>query len=92
MIDRTVGCGTGTTAQGTLYNIDPSQRLEVYEPKTLEAVHRAVLAAVEEQGYTIDKDALDAQEGIVEGRTALNRPVKVWCPNAQCRWTGTRTR
>ena len=72
-----VGCGKGTTSQGTLYNVNVSRQLEVYEPKPLEAVHEAAVAAVKDQGYTIDKDALDAQEGIVEGKTALDKVVKV---------------
>ncbi len=71
------GCGTGSTTQGTLYQVNVSRELEVYEPKNLEAVHAAALKAVEEMGYSIDTKALDAMNGMIEGRTALGKPVRI---------------
>jgi hypothetical protein len=72
-----LGCGKGTTTQGTLYNVTISRELEAYEPRDLDAVHQAAVKAVEAMGYSIDKQAIDVREGLIEGRTALDRTVRI---------------
>ena len=71
------GCGKGTTAQGTLYSISVNQSLNCYIPGDIEAVHKAVLASVKDAGYAVDNDAIDSREAIVEGRTALDKTVRI---------------
>jgi cytosine/adenosine deaminase-related metal-dependent hydrolase len=72
------GCGEGTTRQGTLYSIQANRTLETYLPGDLKAVHEAALQAVEaDLGYTLEDSAVDATEGIVKARTALDHEVRV---------------
>ncbi len=71
------GCGQGTTAQGTLYSIGVNQSLNCYIPDNIDAVHKAALASVRDAGYTVDNDAIDSREAIVEGRTALDKTVRI---------------
>ena len=71
------GC-EGTTAQGTLYTVQPNRELETFFPFDLDTVHRAAVAAVQtDMGYTLQKQALDAREGIIEARTAKDHLVRV---------------
>ena len=71
------GCGKGTTAQGTLYSIGVNQSLNCYIPGDIDAVHKAALASVKDAGYAVDNDAIDSREAIVEGRTALDKTVRI---------------
>ncbi len=72
------GCGKGTTQQGTLYNVAPGPELKTYLPDTLDAVHKAAIAALEQDmGYTLNEQAIDAREGLIKGRTAMDRKVRV---------------
>ena len=71
------GCGQGTTAQGTLYSIGVNQSLNCYIPGDIDAVHKATLASVKDAGYAVDNDAIDSREAIVEGRTALDKTVRI---------------
>ena len=71
------GC-SGTTSQGTLYNILPNRELETYFAADLEMVHKLALAAIlEDFGYTLEHAALDAQEGIITAHTAKENLVRV---------------
>ena len=71
------GC-SGTTSQGTLYNILPNRELETYFAADLEKVHNEALAAVvQDFGYTLQHAALDAQEGIITAHTAKENLVRV---------------
>ncbi len=72
-----VGCSQGTTAQGTLYSVSASRRVEAYLPQDLETVHKAAAAAVKDLGYTTDNEAIDVREGIIEGHTARDRTMRI---------------
>jgi hypothetical protein len=71
------GCGQGTTSQGTLYSIGVNQSLSCYIPDNIDAVHKAALTSVKDAGYIVDNDAIDSREAIVEGRTALDKTVRI---------------
>ncbi|MHC4615213.1 MAG: DUF3568 family protein [Planctomycetota bacterium] len=72
------GCGGGQTRQGTLYSIQPNRSLETYMPSDLETVHAAALEAVKTDfGFELGESAVDAAEGLVEARTALDHPVRI---------------
>ena len=71
------GCGQGTTEQGTLYSVGVNQSLNCYIPDNIDTVHKAALASVKDAGYTVDNEAIDAREAIVEGRTALEKTVRI---------------
>ena len=71
------GCGQGTTQQGTLYSVGVNQSLNCYIPDNIDAVHRAALASVKDAGYTVDNEAIDTREAIVEGHTALDKTVRI---------------
>jgi hypothetical protein len=77
LITATVGCGKGTTQQGTLYSVGVNKSLECYISDSIEAVHASALASMKDAGYTVDKEAIDAREAMVEGRTALDRTVRI---------------
>jgi hypothetical protein len=72
-----IGCTKGTTAKGTLYSANVMGRLEAYVPAKLDKVYAAAGKAVEDMGYSIDTRAIDVREAKVEGRTALDKPVRV---------------
>ena len=72
-----VGCSQGTTGQGTLYSVSASRQVEAYLPQDLETVHKAAAAAVKTLGYTIDNEAIDVREGIIEGHTARDRTMRI---------------
>ena len=69
------GCGKGMTQQGTLYSVEINQSLSCYISDSLDAVHKAAVASIKDAGYTVDTDAIDTREAMVDGRTALDRPV-----------------
>jgi hypothetical protein len=71
------GCAEGTTKQGTLYSMNASRALEAYLAAELDAVHKAAVKSVNDAGYTVDEDAIDVREGVVKGRTARDRTVRV---------------
>ena len=71
-----LGC-QGETRQGTLYSIGPGRELVTYLPADLNAVHEAAVEVINELGYSVEKDAVDAREAAVTGRTALEHPVRV---------------
>ena len=71
------GCAEGTTKQGTLYSMNVSRALEAYLAADLDAVHEAAVKSVKDAGYTIDENAIDVREGVVKGRTARDRAVRV---------------
>ena len=71
------GC-EGQTRQGTLYSIQPNRSLETFLPGDLATVHAAALEAVQTDfGFELGESAVDAAEGIVEARTALDHQVRV---------------
>ncbi len=71
------GC-QGTTAQGTLYSIQPNRGLSTFLAADLETVHEAAVEVVKNDfGYEIEEEALDAREGIIRARTARDRMVRV---------------
>ncbi len=72
-----VACSQGTTSQGTLYSVNPSRQVEAFLPSDLNTIHVAAVQAVREMGYTIDHEAIDVREGIIEGATARNRRVRI---------------
>ncbi len=72
-----VGCSEGTTSQGTLYTVNISQELEAFVPASLEKVHAAAVKSIEQMGYTTTTNAIDVREAIIEGKTALKKPVHV---------------
>ena len=72
-----VGC-EGQTRQGTLYNIQANRSLETYLAGDLATVHAAALEAVQtDSGYTLQESAIDATEGIIKARTAMDHEVRV---------------
>ena len=71
------GCSKGMTKEGTLYKMNIARELESYFSIDMATVHKAAVAAVKDEGYTIDKDAIDAREGVVGARTAKDRVVRV---------------
>ena len=77
LVTAAAGCGQGTTQQGTLYSVGINQSLSCYISDNIDAVHKAVLESVKDAGYTVDKEAIDTREAIVEGRTALDRTVRI---------------
>ena len=77
LVTAAAGCGQGTTQQGTLYSVGINQSLSCYISDNIVAVHKAVLESVKDAGYTVDKEAIDTREAIVEGRTALDRTVRI---------------
>jgi hypothetical protein len=71
------GC-EGQTRQGTLYSVQPNRSLETYMPGDLATVHAAALEAVKTDfGFELGESAVDAAEGYVEARTALDHQVRV---------------
>jgi len=77
LVMAVAGCGKGTTRQGTLYSVSVNRSLNCYIPDNIDAVHKAALASVRDAGYTVDNDAIDSREAIVEGRTALDKTVRI---------------
>ena len=76
-LTASAGC-SGTTRQGTLYSVLPNRELETFFAADLEKVHKVALAAIlEDFGYTLEHEALDAQEGIITAHTAKEHPVRV---------------
>ena len=72
------GCGEGQTRQGTLYSIQANRSLETYLTGDLATVHTAALETVQTDfGYTLEESAVDATEGIVKARTALDHEVRI---------------
>ncbi len=70
------GC-QGTTAQGTLYSIQP-RGLSTFLAADLETVHEAAVEVVRNDfRYEIEEEALDAREGIIRASTARDRMVRV---------------
>ena len=63
-----MGC-TGSTSSGTEYTITL--------PHNLASTHSATARALQGLGYTIEQNASDSIEGIVEAKTAMDRTVKV---------------
>jgi len=72
-----IGCAKGTTAKGTHYTANIMGELEAYVPAKLEKVYAAAGKAVEDMGYSVDTSAIDVREGKVEGRTAMDKAVRV---------------
>ncbi len=71
------GC-EGQTRQGTLYNVQANRSLETYLPGDLKTVYEAALQAVQDDfGYTLKDSAVDATEGIIKARTAMDNQVWV---------------
>ena len=77
LVTVTAGCGQGTTQQGTLYSVGINQSLSCYISDNIDAVHKAALESVKDAGYTVDNEAIDSREAIVEGRTALDKTVRI---------------
>ncbi len=77
LVMAVAGCGKGTTRQGTLYSVSVNRSLNCYIPDNIDAVHKAALVSVKDAGYTVDREAIDARGAIVEGRTALDKTVRV---------------
>ena len=72
-----IGCAKGTTAKGTLYSANVLGELEAHVPAKLDKVYAAAGKAAEDMGYTVDTQAIDVREAKVEGRTAMDKPVRV---------------
>jgi hypothetical protein len=72
-----IGCAKGTTAEGTLYTANIMGELQAYLPVKLDKVYAAAGKAVEDMGYSAEESAIDVREAKVEGRTALDKPVRV---------------
>jgi hypothetical protein len=71
------GC-EGQTRQGTLYSIQPNRSLETYMPGDLATVHAAAVDAIKTDfGFELGESSVDAAEGYVEARTALDHQVRV---------------
>ena len=71
------GC-EGQTRQGTLYSIQANRQLETFLPGDLATVHAAALEAVKTDfGFELGESAVDAAEGYVEARTALDHQVRI---------------
>ena len=77
LVTAAAGCGKGTTQQGTLYSVGVDQSLSCYIPENIYVVYQAALASVRNAGYTVDTEAIDTREALVEGRTALERTVRI---------------
>ena len=77
LVTAAAGCGKGTTQQGTLYSIGINQSLSCYISHNIYVVQQAAVASVRGAGYTVDKEAIDTRESIVEGRTALDKTVRI---------------
>ena len=72
-----IGC-QGTTAQGTMYTVQPTRELATHLSGDLERVHNAALAVLQEHfKYRLEDAALDAREGIIRARTARDYQVRV---------------
>ncbi len=77
LVTAAAGCGKGTTQQGTLYSVGINQSLSCYISQNIYVIHQAALASVRSAGYTVDMEAIDTREAVVEGHTALDRPVRI---------------
>ena len=77
LVTAAAGCGKGTTQQGTLYSVGVNQALSCYISENIYEIHRAALSSVRLAGYTVDMEAIDTRESIVEGRTALDRTIRI---------------
>ncbi len=77
LVTTLAGCGKGTTAQGTLYSVGINQSLSCYISHNIYTVHQAAVASVRSAGYTVDLEAIDTREAMVEGRTALDRNIRI---------------
>lgn len=71
-----MGC-TGSTSSGTEYTITPLREFKTTLPHNLASTHSATARALQGLGYTIEQNASDSIEGIVEAKTAMDRTVKV---------------
>ncbi len=77
LVTAAAGCGKGTTQQGTLYSVGINQSLSCYISHNIYVIHQAAVASVRSAGYTVDMEAIDTREAMVEGHTALDRPVRI---------------
>ncbi len=68
----------GTTRTGESYTLQADRSIEAYLASDLKKAHeQAVLVVREDFGYTVEKEAVDAREGVIRGKTARGNQVRV---------------
>ena len=71
------GGGSGMTTSGTSYKVQMNRELQAYVGVGHKDVHAAALHVVDDFGLTVEDEALDAFQGVINARTAAQDKVTI---------------